>query len=310
MQTRRQFLTSTGASVAAASHYSLADSSVAPLIFGLMADCQYVDAEPRGHNFYRESPRKLAEAVEEMNQNKVALTFHLGDFIDRDFESFDALEPIVANLDADLFHALGNHDYAVKPELKEQVPAKLGLDRNYYSFSRQGCRFIVIDTTELSLYSHRVGTDGYRAAKAELQKLIEPGGPSEHADDRIRYSSRPGDEQVAWIEKELIATQAAGEIALILGHHPVLPDNALSLWRPALFDTLFQKHRCAKAYINGHNHSGAYTDSHGFHYLTLDGMLSTETINAFAVAKLFPDRLEISGNGRQESHTLKFREPV
>lgn len=197
MKTRRQFLTATSASLVATTHSSRSESAVEPFTFGLMADCQYVDAEPRGRNFYRESPRKLKEAVSEMNRNNVALTFHLGDFIDRDFESFDALDPIVADLDAELFHALGNHDYAVKQELKEKVPSRLGLENNYYSFSRQGCRFIVIDTTDLSLYSHRAGSDGYRAGKAELEKLIAPGGPSHGADDRIRYSSRPGDEQVA-----------------------------------------------------------------------------------------------------------------
>ena len=41
--------------------------------------------------------------------------------------------------------------------------------------------------------------------------------------------------------------------------------------------------------------------------LTLDGMLNTKDTNAFAHAALFPDRLEITGFGRQESHSLKCR---
>ena len=72
-------------------------------------------------------------------------------------------------------------------------------------------------------------------------------------------------------------------------------------------DELLQKHACAKLYLNGHNHAGHYEDSEGLHYLTLDGMVETEKENAFGYADLYADRLEITGFGRQESHTLKFR---
>ena len=72
-------------------------------------------------------------------------------------------------------------------------------------------------------------------------------------------------------------------------------------------NALFQKHTCAKLYINGHNHAGHYLDSEGLHYLTLDGMVETKDTNAFAIADLYSDRLEINGFGRQGSHILKFR---
>lgn len=36
-------------------------------------------------------------------------------------------------------------------------------------------------------------------------------------------------------------------------------------------------------------------------------MLLTEKENAYAIAELFKDRLEIKGSGRQPSHSLKFR---
>ena len=309
MKTRRQFLSAAGSTLAVGSlHASTTGQESSLFRFGLMADCQYMDAEPRGHNFYRESPRKLSEAINAMNESKVEFSFHIGDFIDRDFASFDVLDPIAARHEKKLYHALGNHDYSVLKPLKEKVPARLGLEKTYYSFSHEGCRFIVTDPTELSMYSSLPPNEMFLAAKIELEKITAPGGVAEHADERIRYSSRPSDQQIVWIESELIAAQAAGEIAIILGHHPVLPDNALSLWQPALFDSLFQKHRCAKAYICGHNHSGSYRDSNGFHYLTLDGMLPTEKENAFAIAELYSDRLEIKGTGRQPSHSLKFRE--
>jgi hypothetical protein len=93
----------------------------------------------------------------------------------------------------------------------------------------------------------------------------------------------------------------------LIGHHPVLPNKAYSVWDSEGLAALFQKYPCAKAYLNGHDHAGAYVDSDGFHFLTLDGMVETESTNAYAYAELYRDRLEVVGFGRQESHTLKLR---
>ena len=97
MTTRRQFLATTGATLAAgALRVSAAGASAEPLRFGLMADCQYVDGEPRKLNFYRESPRKLGEAISAMNQSKVGFSFHLGDLIDRDFPRPTSVDTIIS----------------------------------------------------------------------------------------------------------------------------------------------------------------------------------------------------------------------
>ena len=158
MPTRRQFLTTTAAATSlATTSISPAQGKEKPLFsFGLMADCQYADAETRGTRFYRESPAKLERAVNELNQRELAFTFHLGDFIDRDFKSFDDLDPIAAKLRSKLYHALGNHDFDVADEQKEKVPGKLGLERGYYRFQKEGFRFVVIDTTDVSVYSQAI----------------------------------------------------------------------------------------------------------------------------------------------------------
>ena len=91
------------------------------------------------------------------------------------------------------------------------------------------------------------------------------------------------------------------------GHHPVLPGNSLSAWDAPTLAALLRKFPCAKAYINGHNHAGAHVVREGFHYLTLDGMVDTRDRNAFSVATLYRDRLELTGFGRQESRVLGFR---
>lgn len=303
MKSRRKFLTTTaGTTLSLGAHLSAVAKESPIFSFGLMADCQYADADTRGSRFYRESPRKLAAAIEELNQHELAFTFHLGDFIDRDFSSFDVLEPIAGNLKSKLYHALGNHDFDVKNEEKAKVPAKLGLKKDYYSLRKEGFRFIMIDTTDVSTYRHPGGTGENAAATAELKKFIKEKVPGSKP-----WNGRPGEKQLIWLKSELEAAAVDKETVILLGHHPILPNEAHAIWNAPEVDRLLQAHPNAKLYLNGHNHAGHYINSDGFHYLTLDGMLETKDTNAFSFANVYADRLEITGFGRQESHTLKFR---
>ncbi|NNE94210.1 MAG: hypothetical protein HKN23_21385 [Verrucomicrobiales bacterium] len=302
MKTRRQFLASSATGLVAAPTLA-AEKEERPLFsFGLMADCQYADSDTRGSRFYRESPRKLAAAVEELNQHDLAFTFHLGDFIDRDFVSFDVLEPIAGKLNSKLYHALGNHDFDVEDGKKTNVPPKLGLENGYYSFQKDGFRFVVIDTTDVSTYRHPKGSEAQKAAAEELKKLQKAGVSGSKP-----WNGRPGEKQLEWLESKLKEATKLKEKVLVFGHHPILPEEGHVIWNADVVSKILQKNACAKLYMNGHNHAGHYLDSGGFHYLTLDGMLETKDQNAFAYANLFADRLELTGFGRQESHVLKFR---
>ncbi|MEM7014609.1 MAG: metallophosphoesterase [Verrucomicrobiota bacterium] len=303
MKSRRSFLGSAGSTLAAAGATGALSATEKPVFsFGLMADCQYADAEPRWARFYSESPRKLEEAVDELNQHELAFTFHLGDFIDRDFESFADLAPIAAKLQSKLHHALGNHDFDVVDERKADVLRTLGLERGFYSIRKDGFRFVVIDTTDFSTYRYPKNSEESRLAAVEMKRLEEEGSSAAKP-----WNSRPGDAQIAWLETELKAATKEGEVVIVCGHHPILPNAGLSIWNAAAMNELLQKYRCVKLYLNGHDHEGHYVDSEALHYLTLDGMVETENENAFAVADLYNDRLEISGFGRQESFKLDFR---
>ena len=302
MPTRRQFLTHAGSTLAVSAMSSAATPSSPPLLrFGLSADCQYADVAPAGKRFYRQSLRKLQEAVTELNRHDLAFSFHLGDFIDRDFESFEALAPIAAGLNSPLHHLLGNHDFEVADEHKAAVPAKLGLDQPYYSFRRAGFRFVILDTNEVSVYRHPSDDPRTAAARVELEELRAAGVPGAKP-----WNGRPGATQLAWLKKELQEATAARESVLVFGHHPVLPGESHAIWNHTALTDLFRAFPCVKAYLNGHNHAGAYVARDGCHYLTLDGMLDTKDTNAFGHAALYADRLVVTGFGRQPSHTLQF----
>lgn len=303
-QSRRKFMQAASSLAVLGSSTSARAADATPIVsFGLIADCQYVDRNRGGSRYYRESPGKLAEAIASLNQESLSLSFHLGDYIDAKFESFDRLEPIAAALKTELFHTLGNHDFEVANEYKDDVANRLGLGENtYHSIRKNGVRFLVIDTTDVSTYRHPSGSKERVAANADLARWVEAGVPS-----AVRWNGRPGDKQLAWIEKEMVDATQEGEIVILLGHHPVLPNKRHSVWDSDGVAQLFQKYPCAKAYLNGHDHAGAYVDADGFHYLTMDGMVETESTNAYAYAEVYPDRLEVVGFGRQESHSLTFR---
>lgn len=302
MTSRRRFLAASGSSLAATAMSSAQNNDKPLLSFGLMADCQYADIETAGARFYRASPGKLREAVAALNKQDLAFSFHLGDFIDRDFKSFADLLPITAKLKSKLYHALGNHDFDVPDDLKKKVPAQLGLQKGYYSFRKAGFRFIVLDTTEVSTFRYAADDPKTSSALAELKKLQSTKAPFAQT-----WNGRAGEVQITWLKSELTAATKAGETVLVFGHHPILPREGHCTWNQSELHELLAQSPCCKAYLNGHNHAGSYAQVDGVHYLTLDGMLNTKDQNAYAYARLFPHHLEIKGFGRQESHELKFR---
>lgn len=129
-------------SAAAMSLATAARGAETPLVFGVVADPQYADIEPKGTRFYRNSPAKIRAAVAEFNRRGVAFVLNLGDTIDRDFASFDAALDAFRTLEAPVRHLVGNHDFEVNDARKGDVIARLGLKERYASFARGGIRVL------------------------------------------------------------------------------------------------------------------------------------------------------------------------
>jgi len=96
--------------------------------FGVVADPQYADLEPNLtlNRYPANSLVKLREAIEEFNRHELAFVVTLGDIIDREWKSFDAILPVYETLRHPKHFLLGNHDFAVAPEhlqaVHEHVP--------------------------------------------------------------------------------------------------------------------------------------------------------------------------------------------
>ena len=84
----------------------------AEFAFGAIADCQYCADPGRGARKYALSEDKLTKCVTHLNTMDLEYVVHLGDFIDRDFKSFDVVGPIYKKLKMPKYHVLGNHDFS------------------------------------------------------------------------------------------------------------------------------------------------------------------------------------------------------
>ena len=279
-------------------YYAMKDAT--PLFrFGVIADCQYADADtPKQmpQRFYREAAGKLEEAVEHLNNEDLAFTVHLGDFIDKDFVSFDKVGPIYDKLKAPHYHVLGNHDYDVDDADKAKVPGRMGLKERYYAFNEQGWRFVVLDGNEVSVLAYPKDSENYKAGEAYRQKFDDPPPV---------WSGGIGEEQIAWLESQLDEAAKAKESVIVFCHYPVFPDDVHNLWNHAELVQVMTKHKdTVVAWMNGHNHAGNYGEKDGVHYLNFKGMLDTR-LNAYATVDVYPDKtIRIVGYGREQDRLL------
>ncbi|BCU78162.1 metallophosphoesterase [Luteolibacter sp. LG18] len=300
---RRHFITSTLAgSLAVPALAAEAPAASGPLTFGLITDAQYTDAEPQGERHYRTTPEKLKAAVEDLAARKLPFTFHLGDFIDRDFKSFATLLPLLEPLGHPVYHLLGNHDYSITDAEKSRVVQTLGMPHDYYSFRRGKIRFIVLDTNGRSLYKYPADSKGAKASEAVFQATKAAGEPGAQP-----WNGGVDNVQLDWLERELEGATAAGETVLVCAHHPILPADSHQLWQHKPLLDLLVKHRCVKAWLNGHNHDGDYALHEGIHFITFRSILQRPGVNAWAIVTVHPDRLVIEGKGREVSRDLPFR---
>ena len=264
--------------------------------FGVIADCQYcnVPVAKDAKRLYPLSRDKLAKCVDHLNRIDLEFVVHLGDFIDRDFESFADVVPVYNRLKADHYHVLGNHDFEVADEAKGKVPIVLGLKDRYYQFRRRGYRFIVLDGNDISLHAYPAGDPRLDQAKAYHAKLPK-GTPT--------WNGALGQAQLSWLEKNLNEAKRAGEKIILFCHFPIFPKDVHNLWNAKQVLSVLTRHPHVVAYMNGHNHTGAYGKLSGQHYVTFKGMVDTNE-TAFSVVHVHRDRLEIKGVGRQQDKKL------
>lgn len=265
--------------------------------FGVIADCQYCDEVGTGVRKYDLSDTKLQQCVTHLNTMDLAYTVHLGDFIDKDWKSFDDVGPIYNTLKMPKYHVLGNHDFSVADTLKHKVSERMGLPSPYYDFEVNGWRFIVLNGNDVSFHAYPQESKNYKKADAYYTK---------HKIESPKWNGALGKKQLKWLKQVLESASKNEEKVILYCHFPVYPENVHNLWNADEVIDLIEDYSCVKTYINGHNHAGNYGQKNGIHYVTMKGMVDTEQ-TSYSTIKVYPHKLEIMGYGREENRTLLIK---
>lgn len=270
------------------------------LSIGIIADCQYHPREHRRERHYNLSATKLEQAVSVLNDEPIDWSIHLGDFIDKDYDSYQTLLPIWQTLKSPGYHALGNHDFSVKEELKLTVPNILNMPSRYYDFEQGNWRFVIIDGNDLSLYAYPKDSEQHRISEASFQSLKQT---SPSYKELHTYNGALGNKQITWLEGVLDDANSKGQQVVLFSHFPIYLMNEHNLWNDAAVINLLEQYSGVFAWFNGHNHVGNYGFKNGIHYVTFKAMVNTKE-NAFSVADFYPDKIEIIGHGREKNMIL------
>lgn len=278
-----------------------AQVNVPTLKIGLITDIQYADIDPKGQRYYRNSLYKLTESIHAFNQEKLDFVLNLGDVIDRNISSLDSVTLRLKSLQHKIYHTTGNHDYS--PTLSnEALFKKLKMPSEYYTFSKKGWTFIVLNTNEVSTYANTKGT----WKEQELNLLIKT-SKKENRKNAASYNGGISSKQMNWLIKTLEKSTKRGNKVIILSHHPLAFASGFSALNDKELQTLFSKYTCVKAILSGHHHAGDYGVIGGVHYVTAEGMLETERSNSYAEVEFYENQINIIGHGRMTSRTLQLR---
>ncbi|MCY1719186.1 metallophosphoesterase [Prolixibacteraceae bacterium Z1-6] len=273
----------------------------AQIKIGVFADCQYCDCEPAGNRYYRNSLLKLSDCLMEFNKDKqLDLIVGLGDLIDRDYESYKQVNAVLAKSNTKICQVTGNHDFAVDSAQKEDVPKALQLKKTYYSVKNKGWQFIFLDGNRISVSSNNKET--VNIANKMLAELTAHKQPNNK-----EWNGGLGQDQIKWLEEQLINAEQKGQKVAIFCHYPLLPLEAHTLWDAAEVIEILKKYNSVKAWINGHNHAGNYALQDQIHFITMRGMVDTESENAFSKISFSDETIQIEAYGREISRTLPIK---
>ena len=161
---RREFLLCTAAGVFSGCRLidtAEADAGKPVVRFGMVTDIHYADidadAKPLGvvgQRFYRESLRKLREAVSVFNTRGLDFAIELGDLKDNThgregtLAHLETIEDCFSRFKGPRYHVAGNHDFdcLTKEEFFERIPNDGKITpEGFYSFTRGGVKFIVMN---------------------------------------------------------------------------------------------------------------------------------------------------------------------
>ena len=261
--------------------------------FGIVTDAHYADANTSGSRFYRESLAKMRECVGKMNQENVGFLVELGDFKDQGCPASEeetlkflmSIETEFAKFAGPRYHVLGNHDAdsISKNAFLEKVDnTAIPKDKSYYSFTRKGIQFIVLDANfkkDGTSYDH----GNFVWSDANISKV-----------------------ELDWLKKTLSDHQGK---SLVFIHQQLNTEGtAECVTNASAVRKILTESGKVIAVFNGHAHDGGAQKIDGIHYYTLEAMIegSGPENNAYAIVEVNKDfSLKVTGFRKARSAELK-----
>lgn len=272
--------------------------------FGVVTDIHYNrNREVNINRYYQDSDEKLREAVDTFKAHRVDFMVALGDIIDGDLNSYADLKPIFASLKKPVYKVFGNHDFleAYGSPLETDVQEMMEMETPYYSVQKRGIRFLFLDSNDLAVHSRSPQTPEGEEARELLSQLR-----AEHCGYACDFNGTWGKEERQWVLSQIEAAQKKGQMVFCLAHMPLQPmDIGACDFRGKELSDMLEKHTCVKAMLAGHHHVGSMMLSGRLKHYGFQGMIEG-TDNHFSIVKIYKDRMEIIGFGKQESRTIKF----
>ncbi|MGK3115444.1 metallophosphoesterase [Candidatus Pantoea formicae] len=266
------------------------------LRFGLIADPQYADVAPDIANnlYYRQALHKLPQAISALNQQPLDFVVTLGDLVDRQWESYAAVLPLYDRLEHPHAVVLGNHDVQT---IAQHLNNRAALPKSYYAFRLEGWRFIVYDGNDVSHYCNALNGDDYYQAETLLADLRAQQQPQAQP-----WNGAVGQQQLAWIEQQLIEARQQGEKVGVFGHYPLAPHTTHILMNAHVLVDLLTSYNIQFCF-SGHDHRGNFARIGQTGFYTMKGMLDGPGDVPFAVVEINEDRVKVNGFGGEVSRT-------
>ena len=268
-----------------------------PLLrFGMTTDSHYANREHGGTRYYRESIEKMQAFIDVANSEKVDFIVHLGDFKDQDavpdsertLEYLKLLESTYGQFKGPKYHVLGNHDMdsISKGDFLAHVEnTGISTERSYYSFERNGFRFIVLDAN-------------FRADSTPYDR-----GNFDWKDTNIPTA------EVNWLENEL---KVSDKPVIIFVHQllEIVEEGPYGIRNQAEIRRLLESSGKVVTVFQGHIHKERYHVINGINYYTMNAMVdfSGPENNSFALIDTFANGdMVINGYKRVSNRTMQWK---
>lgn len=271
---------------------------------GIVTDIHHANKDPKIGRYYNMSAAKLEEAIKEFNSQNVDMMISLGDLVDNDIKNYSSIDSVFRMFNGTVYKLLGNHDFIApySQERQDSIFRIMGIKERYQTVRKKGIRLLLLDGTDVAVFSHPKESEGHIRAKHVMDSLKASGSQNNR-----NYNGGIGHKQMEWIRYQLERAAINEESVICLCHMPMMPlGGKYTLFNSPEVTQVLESSPWVKAVITGHHHPGSYDMKGGIHYLSMQGMVQGED-NSYSIIEIYEDRIEVKGYGRERDRTMTFR---